>query len=83
MNGFISYRFTGENPEDLKSLLGPVCDKLAQCGVKAYCNLFDDDLLVRSKNFKPQDYLFDAFKSLDKSGLLFVLITSERIKVRA
>ena len=77
MKGFISYRFTGEKLEDLKNILTPIQNKLKKVGVDAYCNFFDKDLPIRSKNFKPQDYVFDAFKTLDNIELLFVLITSE------
>ena len=77
MKGFISYRFTGEKLEDLHALLGPVRDALQDKGVDAYCNLHDEDLANRSKNFKPQDYVFDAFKTIDGVDVLFVVVTSE------
>lgn len=77
MKGFISYRFTGEKLEDLKKLLTPIQNKLKEIGVDAYCNLSDEDLEIRSKNFKPHDYVFDAFKIIDDVDVLFVIITSE------
>src|SRR3989338_7118515 len=77
MKGFISYRFTGEKLEDLKTLLTQVQNGLKEAGVDAYCNLFDEDFETRSKNFKPQDYVFDAFKILGGIEILFVVITSE------
>ncbi len=77
MKGFISYRFTGENEKDLKNLLVPIQNKLKEIGVDAYCNILEKGFEARSKNFKPQDYVFDAFKTLNNVGLVFVLITSE------
>lgn len=78
MKTFISYRFTGEKIEDLKEFIFPVQAKLKELGIDAYCNLSDDDLGIRSKAFKPQDYVFDAFKTIDKSDFLFVLLNSEQ-----
>jgi len=77
MKGLISYRFTGEKPEDLKNLLIPVRNKLKEVGVDAYCNLLDEDLETRSKSFQPQDYVFDAFRILDSSDMLFAVVASE------
>jgi hypothetical protein len=77
MKGFISYRFTGESEKDLKDLLIPIQNKLKEIGVDAYCNILEKGFEIRSKNFKPQDYVFDAFKTLNNVELLFVLITSE------
>jgi nucleoside 2-deoxyribosyltransferase len=77
MKVFISYRFTGEKLEDLKALLSPIQKALEEKGASAYCNLSDPELEERSKNFAPEDYVFDAFKILDTCQMLFVVITSE------
>ncbi len=77
MKAFISYRFTGEKVEALKALLIPIQDSLKKSGIDAYCNLSDDNLEERSKNFKPQDHVFDAFKIIDAVDILFVVLTSE------
>jgi len=77
MKAFISYRFTGEKIEDIKALIDPVQTSLKDKGIDAYCNFSDDDLEERSKNFQPQDYVFDAFKIIDGTDLLFVILNSE------
>lgn len=77
MKAFISYRFTGEKLEDLKKILIPIQNKLKEAGVDAYCNLFDPNIEVWSKGFEPHDFVFHAFKELDNSNLLFVVITSK------
>lgn len=77
MRAFISFRFTGEKLEDIKALIDPVQTALKDKGIDAYCNLSDDDLDERSKNFQPQDYVFDAFKIIDNTNLLFVILNSE------
>ena len=77
MKVFIAYKFTGEAEEDLHKLLTPLRDALQQAAGAVYCNFFDDDLAVRSKNFKPQDYVFDAFKMIDTSELMFVILNSD------
>jgi tRNA A37 threonylcarbamoyladenosine dehydratase len=78
IKGFISYRFTGEKIDVLEKTLAPIQNKLKEVGIDAYCNFFDKDLLVRSKNFKQQDYVFDAYKTINNGvNLIFVLITSD------
>jgi nucleoside 2-deoxyribosyltransferase len=77
MKAFNSYRFTGETEENLRNLLTPVTEALHEAGAEAYCNFFDEDLPVRSKNFKPQDYVFDAFKTINGTNMLFVILNSE------
>lgn len=76
MKVFISYRFTGESKEDLDNLLIPIKTTLDGRGIDLYCNYFDSDLAVRSKNFAPQDYVFDAFSTLNNCQLLIALIKS-------
>ncbi len=79
MKIFISYKFTGETNEDLKNLLLPVKNALKKMeGVESvYCNFFDEDLPIRSKNFKSHEYVTDAFPSIDKADAQFVIINSE------
>lgn len=76
MKVFISYRFTGESKEDLDNLLTPIKAVLDDKGIDLYCNYFDNDLVVRSKNFAPQDYVFDAFSTLNTCQILLALIKS-------
>lgn len=77
MKGFISFRFTGEAKEDLEALLIPVHGALKEAGVDAYCTLLDTSLPDRSVNYKPENYLFDAFEKLKTSDVIFVVLKSE------
>ena len=76
MKVFVSYRFTGESKDDLDNLLMPIKTALDGLGIDSYCNYFDTDLSVRAKDFAPQDYVFDAFSTLNKCQTLLVLIKS-------
>lgn len=51
-------------------------DVFQKRGFEAYCNMFDADLPNRSKDFKPQDYVFDAFKTLSNADVVFVVLKS-------
>ncbi len=42
-----------------------------------YCNFFDEDLPIRSKNFKPHEFVTDAFKTIDTIDMQLVIINSE------
>ena len=76
-NIFISFGLNGETEENLKSIIGPIKEKLEKININAYCNLFDEELLKRSANFKPEDWMTEAFKELSKAELQFVLVTSK------
>lgn len=41
MRIFLSYRFTGEDPDILHQTLIPICANLSQAGHDVYCSLFD------------------------------------------
>jgi nucleoside 2-deoxyribosyltransferase len=74
---FISYKFTGETKENLENLLHPIVEALKNSSIDAYCNFFDENLPVRSKNFKPHEFVTDAFKNINESDFVFVVLNSE------
>lgn len=76
-NIFISFGLNGETESDLKSMISPIKEKFSDKGISAYCNLFDEELSKRSVNFKPEDWMHEAFKKLNKAELQFVLLSSE------
>lgn len=76
-NIFISFGLNGETEENLKSIIEPVKEKFQKININAYCNLFDEELLKCSANFKPEDWMTEAFKELSKAELQFVLVTSK------
>lgn len=76
-NIFISFGLNGETESNLKNMIAPIKQKFSEKDIEAYCNLFDEELLKRSIDFKPEDWMHEAFKELDKAELQFVLLSSE------
>jgi nucleoside 2-deoxyribosyltransferase len=73
---FVAYRFTGENPKELKKSLSAIVEALGKVDIEAYCNIFDQhEYDVQS--LKPKQIMEKAFAKIDESDGLFVLITSE------
>ncbi|MEQ1500388.1 MAG: hypothetical protein ABL917_03410 [Parcubacteria group bacterium] len=77
MEVFISYKFTGEESSILSENLTRIKKGLENIGLKVYCNLFDDELITRSVNFKQKDWVFEAFNIIKNKQLLFVFLNSE------
>jgi hypothetical protein len=50
MQIFISYRFTGENIENLKSIIGEIKNILESKNNKIFCSLYEEDFF-RENNF--------------------------------
>jgi hypothetical protein len=73
---FISYRFTGEDPEQLKPLLSAVRDAFKHIGIEAYCTFFDEDFFT-SNSYTQAQILHHAFKIIAAADFLFVLQTSD------
>lgn len=75
MKAFIAYRFTGEDPKELKPLLTAACEAFKTRDIDAYCTLFDEQKF-RDKGYTRLQILQHAFEVIDASDLLFVLQTS-------
>lgn len=76
MKTFIAYRFTGEDPKQLKPLLVAVRDGLKNTGVEAYCTFFDEDEF-KGKSYNARQIMEHAFRIMNESDFLFALQTSE------
>ncbi|MDO8528289.1 MAG: nucleoside 2-deoxyribosyltransferase [Nanoarchaeota archaeon] len=73
MRYYIAYRFTDEDPKELKENLEWICNILAQQGHDNYCSFFDAGMVdIGNKNV-----LERGFKEIDKSDSLLVIIKSE------
>ena len=46
-------------------------------GINAYCNLLEEGFAERTHGFTPQEYVFDAFKTIDTVRLVVALLASE------
>lgn len=78
MKGFISYKHSGEDNEELKSILTPIVNKFKEVGIEAYCNLFDEELAKKAEFYKPgRDYVLDSLNILESKEIIFVLLRSE------
>ncbi len=77
MKIFLSYRFTGEDPAELKESLGKILATL-RVGNKheVYCS-FEDELWFREKNRTNKEIMEHAFQKLDNSDLLLAYIKSD------
>lgn len=72
---FLAYRFSGESQDILHERLSLVVEALKDSKIDAYCNFFDNHIMD-SKNLSKRQIIDKAFKKIDKSDGLFVLIAS-------
>ena len=72
---FLAYRFSGESQDVLNKRLRLVVDSLKYSDIDAYCNYFDNHIMD-SKNLNKRQIINKAFKKIDDSEGLFVLIAS-------
>ena len=76
MRIFISYRFTGENPEELNETMKNICDILERKGHKTSCSLWKGDFFKKN-NFTNKKILEYALKELDDSDIYLAFIKSK------
>jgi nucleoside 2-deoxyribosyltransferase len=76
MKTFLAYRFTGEDPKLLEPLLITIREALKEKGIDSYCTFFDEDEF-KDKSLNARQIMEHAFKIIDESDFLFVLMTSE------
>lgn len=72
---FVAYRFSGEDPGVLKERMSLVVNALGKAGIEAYCNLFDQHE-YEADNLTARQIMDKAFKKIDESDGLFVLVAS-------
>jgi nucleoside 2-deoxyribosyltransferase len=75
MKIFISYKFAGENPEELEKLLNEISGVLRNSGHEVYSASEDEDLFVK-KNFTAKQILNHALEKLDNSDWIIVFVRS-------
>lgn len=78
MKVFISYRFTGEFPEFLHSVIDPIVAKLAELGHSSYCTLYDS-LQFEEERWSGKAIMTKAFAELDSSDVVLFLVWNEDI----
>lgn len=76
MKCFISYKFSGENTEELEKTLKHVCNLIDAKGHRTYCSFWDRDVFAKKKYSKKQ-ILNYALNEIDKSDCIVIFIKSE------
>ncbi len=77
---FLAYRFTGEDPAELDTILTGVRDSLEFAGHKVYCTFWESDFF-REQNFTTdQIYMHGLLKVDDNDTFLALIRSPERSK---
>ena len=75
---FISYRFTGEDINELKKLMKMVGDTLNKAGHEHYCTVWDSQKFAEEK-FTGKQIMDYGLRELDKADVILFLVKSEHI----
>ena len=75
---FISYRFTGEDPEKLKKLIPQIHEAIKEAGHDHYSTIFDSEQFA-SEKWSGKKIMEKAFKEIDKSDLILFFVNSPKI----
>jgi nucleoside 2-deoxyribosyltransferase len=76
MKIFLSYRFTGEDPEVLREIIQNICNSLEKAGHSYYCSFWKGDFFNENR-FTHKQILEHALKELQKSDVYLAFIKSE------
>ncbi len=76
MEAFISYRFTWEDPQELKSVLWRINDAFAMLGMSTFCSLHLEQFF-RDNNMNAEEIYEYCNRRLEHSDILFAFIKSE------
>lgn len=76
MKVFLSYRFTGENPEVLKETIHNICASLEKVGYNHFCSFWKGDFFNENK-FTHKQILDYALNELEKSDIYLAFIKSK------
>ncbi len=76
MKCFVSFKFSGENIEELERTLKHICNLIDIKGHKTYCSFWDKDIFAK-KNYSHKQILSHALKELDNSDCIVIFIKSE------
>ncbi|MBI1755383.1 nucleoside 2-deoxyribosyltransferase [Candidatus Azambacteria bacterium] len=81
MNGpktiFLSYRFTGENINELTETLGRILSALRSVGHTVYCSI-EDEKWFRENHRINKEILKHALEQLDKSDVILAFVKSDQ-----
>ncbi|MDO8538684.1 MAG: nucleoside 2-deoxyribosyltransferase [archaeon] len=75
MKIFVSYRFSGENPKELKYSMENVCKNLEKNN-KYFCSFSKEEFFLKQK-FSNKQILEYSLKEMDKSDYVLVFLKSQ------
>ena len=75
---FIAYRFTGEDPVEIKKIISQIGEVLESTGYSFYCAIFDSDQF-ENENWSGKKILGKVFKEIDNSDLVLFFVNSSKI----
>ena len=76
MKIFLSYRFTGEDPNQLKDTIRIICERLSVAGHKTFCSFWHGKFYNENK-FTHKQILNHALNELKQSDVYLAFIRSE------
>ncbi|MCX6748044.1 MAG: nucleoside 2-deoxyribosyltransferase [Candidatus Pacearchaeota archaeon] len=74
MKIFISFKYTGENKEELKENMRKICAASEKENHEHYCTLFEDNSFFKKSKKQIFEY---AFKKIDEADIVLVILKSE------
>ncbi|MBI2663217.1 hypothetical protein HYX15_01655 [Candidatus Woesearchaeota archaeon] len=80
MHIFLGYRFTGENPEELKVNLRAICSSLEKAGHRIYCSLWEEHFYKENNYTADQIYEHALKKMQDCDAFLALVKSNDRSK---
>jgi len=75
---FISYRFTGEEPKELKKTLLQIHETVEKAGHEHYSTIFDSEQFA-DKRWSGKQIMEKAFNEIDKSDLVLFFVKSPEV----
>lgn len=75
---FISYRFTGENPEKLKNLISQIHEAIEEAGHDHYSTIFDSEQFANEK-WSGKQIMKKVFKEIDRSNVILFFVNSSKV----
>lgn len=74
---FLSYRFTGEDVDELTETLGKILSVLRSVGHTVYCSI-EDEKWFRENNRTNKEILAHSMEQLDKSDVILAFVKSDQ-----
>ena len=73
MKIFLTYRFTGEDPQELEITLGKITSTLRNGGHEVYCSI-EDEAWFQEKKHTNSEILKHTLSKIDESDMLLAFV---------